>query len=81
VSEEISVQILNKMGEILRGVSALDVKVERLTHDLAAHQQELAALSECVAVIKLERASERGYVAGALAVGGIAGGVLAKVLF
>jgi hypothetical protein len=81
MGEEITSQLLSKMEEILRRVSALDVKVEALTADFAKHQEELAALSECVATIKLERALERGYVAGALAAGGGIGGIGAKVLF
>jgi hypothetical protein len=80
MSEEITSQILDKMEEILLRVSALDVKVENFTEGFARHQHELAALSECVSTIKLERAAERGYVAGALAVGGIVGGVVAKIL-
>jgi chromosome segregation ATPase len=81
MSEEITAQILDKMEEILRRLSALDVHMENLTEDFAKHQSELAALAASVSKIKLERAAERGYVAGALAVGGIIGGIAVKVLF
>jgi chromosome segregation ATPase len=80
MSEEITAQFLDKMEEILRKVSSLGAKLESLTEELARHQEELATLSERVSNIRLERAAERGYVAGALAVGGLVGGLAVKIL-
>jgi hypothetical protein len=68
------------MDEVLREVSAFGAKLENMSDNLARHQSELSALSECVSEIKLARAAERGYIAGALAVGGLIGGIAVKVL-
>jgi hypothetical protein len=51
-----------------RRASAIDVKIENLAEDAAKQQYEIAALRKGVANIKLERAAERGYIAGAMAV-------------
>ncbi|MDR3164670.1 MAG: hypothetical protein LBU13_03750 [Synergistaceae bacterium] len=81
MNSDITSQLLIKLDDVLRELAALQVKVEKLTDDLEEHQERLTALSDCVTAIKVERAAERGYVAGALAVGGVLGGVLAKMLF
>ncbi|MDR1943394.1 MAG: hypothetical protein LBQ19_01080 [Synergistaceae bacterium] len=69
MSEEISVLL----GQI-------DVKLEHIVEELAKHQEAIANLAESVMSIKLERAKERGYFLGAIAVGSLAGGLIEKFL-
>jgi hypothetical protein len=69
MSEEISVLL----GQI-------DVKLEHIVEELAKHQEAIANLAESVMSIKLERAKERGYFLGAMAVGSLVGGLVGKIL-
>jgi hypothetical protein len=58
----------------------IDVKLEHIVEELAKHQEAIANLAESVMSIKLERAKERGYFLGAIAVGSLAGGLIEKFL-
>jgi hypothetical protein len=51
-----------------------------LTSELSRHQEAIANLTENVMSIRLERAKERGYILGALAVGSLAGALVGKML-
>jgi hypothetical protein len=73
------------MGEetistLLGKMDVISAQLEHLEEGLARHQEALAALSESVMSIKLERARERGYFMGAMAVGSLAGGLMVKLL-
>jgi hypothetical protein len=80
MGDDVTGKLLGMMEEALRGLATVGANIESLTENLARHQEELAALAECVSTIKLERAAERGYVAGALAAGGVIGGLAVKLL-
>jgi predicted nucleic acid-binding protein len=73
VSEETVTVLLNKM-------EAISQQLAHLTAELARHQEIIANLTDSVMAIKLERAKERGYVLGALAIGSLAGGLIEKFL-
>jgi hypothetical protein len=73
------------MGEetvavLLSKMEAISQQLALLTSELARHQEAITSLTESVMGIKLERARERGYVLGALAVGSLAGGLIEKFL-
>jgi hypothetical protein len=73
------------MGEetvavLLSKMEAISQQLAFLTAELARHQEAITSLTESVMGIKLERAKERGYVLGALAVGSLAGGLIEKFL-
>jgi hypothetical protein len=61
-------------------VSVIIAKLDHISEELARHQEAIASLTESVMSIKLERAKERGYFLGALAVGSLAGGLIEKIL-
>ncbi|MDR1481511.1 MAG: hypothetical protein LBI74_02680, partial [Synergistaceae bacterium] len=60
--------------------SQLQSRLEHFTEEMARHQEEIASLSESVTSIRLERAKERGYLLGALAVGSIIGWLAEKFI-
>jgi hypothetical protein len=62
-------------------VSTLNSEIKYITDDLAHHQATLAELAQAITEIKMARATERGYIAGALAVGGLLGGLAGNLLF
>jgi hypothetical protein len=69
------------MGEETISVllAQIDLKLEHIVDELGKHQEAIAQLSEGIMEINLARAKERGYFAGAMAVGSILGGLLVKV--
>ena len=73
MSEEGVAVLMSKM-------EAISNQLTGLTAELSRHQEAISSLTESVMSIKLERAKERGYVLGALAVGTLAGGVVEKLL-
>ena len=73
MSEEVVTVLLSKMEAISQQLSSIK-------EELARHQEALATLTESVMSIKLERAKERGYFLGALAVGSLVGGFVEKYL-
>ena len=73
MSEETVAALLGKMD-------AISGQLSGLKEELARHQEAIAGLTESVMSIKLERAKERGYFLGALAVGSLAGGLIEKIL-
>lgn len=81
MSEETANQLTVKLNELIKEVAKIGAKLEYITDGCARHQSELAILSEAIDTIKLARAGERGWIAGAVAVGGLIGGVLVRILF
>jgi chromosome segregation ATPase len=72
VGEETIAALLGKMDVI-------SAQLEHLSEELARHQESISSLTESVMSIKLERAKERGYFLGALAVGSLLGGMIEKL--
>jgi hypothetical protein len=73
------------MGEetvtvLLSKMEAISQQLTFLTAELARHQEAITSLTESVVAIKLERAKERGYILGAMAIGSLAGGLIEKFL-
>jgi hypothetical protein len=56
----------------------IDVKLGHIVGELAKHQEAIAGLSEGIMSIRLAWAKERGYFAGAMAVGSLVGGLVVK---
>jgi chromosome segregation ATPase len=80
MSDETISALLGKMDEISHQLGVIDTRLSHFTEELARHQEGISTLAENVTSIKLERAKERGYFLGALAVGTLAGGMIGRLL-
>ena len=68
------------VSALLGKMDVISSQLSGLKEELARHQEAITGLAESVMSIKLERAKERGYFLGALAVGSLAGGLIEKIL-
>jgi hypothetical protein len=79
MSDETTSRLFDKLESIQHVVTEIKTNQEYQTQIIAKHQELIACNTEDIANIQLARARERGYVAGALAVGSLIGGLAVKV--
>ena len=80
MSDDTTSKLFDKLESIRQVVTEIKTNQEHQDHMIARHQELIAASAEEIASIQLARARERGYVARALAVGSLIGGLAVKVL-
>ena len=79
MGDETTSKLFDKLESIRQVVTEIKANQEHPSHAIAKHQELIACNTEDIASIQLARARERGYIAGALAVGSLIGGLAVKV--
>jgi hypothetical protein len=70
----------DNVAALMGKMDVISAQLDHLSEELSRHQEAIASLAESVMSIKLERAKERGYFMGAMAVGSLAGAAIVKLV-